>query len=120
VDTTNPVIQLCLAGTRAEFEKRHDEARVFYLQAWEAARDDYEACIAAHYLARMQENPAETLRWNREALIRAEAVGDERVRGFYPSLYVNLGVSHEKMGNRVEAQKYFALAAQSGMAHQPD
>jgi hypothetical protein len=117
LDLENPVIKLCIAGTQAEFLGLNEEARALYLQAWEAARDDYEACIAAHYVARFQDDPAETLRWNREALERADAVGDERVKDFYPSFYLNIGLSHESLGDQVEADKYYALAAALGVVH---
>ncbi|MBI3189769.1 MAG: hypothetical protein HYZ33_03880, partial [Ignavibacteriales bacterium] len=95
MDLDNPVIQLCMDGARAEFEHRIEAARSLYQQAWEAHSDDYEACIAAHYVARFQETPAETLRWNQIALDHANAVHDERVKDFYPSLYLNLGCSYE-------------------------
>jgi hypothetical protein len=62
----------------------------------------------------------ESLRWNQIALERAEAVNDERVKEFYPSLYVNLGRSYEVTGNQSEAQKYYDLAAELGFVHQPD
>ena len=64
MDTSNPIIQLCLAGARAEFEHRPETARSLYQRAWEARRDDYDACVAAHYVARFQESPAEFLHWN--------------------------------------------------------
>jgi hypothetical protein len=86
------VIQLCLQGS-AEFG-RLDAARSLYRQAWETRRDDYEACVAAHYLARCQEDPATALYWNQAALAHAEAAGDERVHSFFP-LSINLGHSHE-------------------------
>lgn len=120
MDTTNPVIQLCIAGTRAEFEHRLDDARSIYQQAWDAHTDDYEACIAAHYLARFQNSLEESLLWNQVALRHADAVADERVKDFYPSLYLNLGKSHEMLGNLLEARTYFGLAAGLGFAHQPD
>ena len=120
MDLTNPVIKLCIEGSRAEFEHRHDDARALYQQAWEAHRDDYEACIAAHYLARFQESPEETLRWNELALEYAKAVQDERVKGFYPSLYLSLGHEHEILGNLDKAQKFYQLAANLGVIHQPD
>lgn len=119
MDLDNPVIRLCAEGTRAELARRTDDARRLYLEAWAAATDDYEACVAAHYLARFQDTPEETLRWNQEALARAENVGDERVRGFYPSLYVNLGSSHEALGNQREADHYYKLAAALGL-HRAD
>jgi hypothetical protein len=120
MDFDNLVIRLCIAGTRAEFEGRKDDACERYRQAWNAATDDYEACIAAHYLARCQESAEETLRWNQEALERANAVMDDGVKDFYPSLYLNMGRSYETLGNRDEAKRYFDLAAALGAPHQLD
>lgn len=120
MDLTNPVIKLCAEGTRAEFEGRRDEACALYRQAWGAARDDYDACVAAHYVARCQEKPEDVLRWNQESLNRADAVGDERVQNFYPSLYLNMGHAHELLGNQAEARRYYDLAAQLGVLHQAE
>ena len=74
LDINNPIIQLCMEGTRAEFEHRIDEARVLYQKAWDARTDDYDACVAAHYLARFQDSAEESLRWNQLALNYANAV----------------------------------------------
>jgi tetratricopeptide (TPR) repeat protein len=120
MDPTNPVIKLCMAGIRAEFEGRARAAHNLYQQAWDTSKDDYEACIAAHYLARFQETPEERLRWNQEAFERANRVNDESVKEFYPSLYLNLGRSHEVLGNLAEAQRYYDLAAQLGVKHRVD
>lgn len=117
INPDNPVIRLVLAGTRAEFQGQALEARRCYRQAWDSARDDYEACIAAHYLARFQDSPQETLRWNQEALRRAEADGSERVREFYPSLYLSLGSAYEQLGEETEARRYYGLAADLGFEH---
>ena len=120
MDINNPVIQLCMEGTRAEFEHRIENARMLYEQAWAACKDDYDACIAAHYVARVQASAEEALQWNQLALDHANAVNDERVRDFYPSLYLNLGRSYELTGDQVEAQRYYALATQLGVVHRPD
>jgi hypothetical protein len=120
LDLGDPVVRLCLEGSRAELEGRRDDARALYENAWEAASDDYEACIAAHYVARFQARPEDVLRWNQEALCRADAVDIERVREFYPSLYLNLGRSHELLGNQAEAEHYYYLAARLGFVHQPE
>ena len=120
MDLSNPVIQLCMDGTRAEFEHRVEDARVLYQQAWEARADDYDACIAAHYVARFQDSVEESLRWNQLALKHADAVNDDRVKDFYPSLYLNLGRSYELAGNQSEAQRYYDLAAALGVIHQAD
>ncbi len=120
MDVYCPVIRLCVEGTRAEFEGRADDARTLYLRAWEAARDDYEACVAAHYVARCQESPQDMLYWNQEALSRADAVGDERMNGLYASLYVNMGRSHELLGHMAEARRYYRLAADLGLVHREE
>jgi len=115
VDPNNPIVQLCVEGMKAEGAGRPDDARALFTRAWETHTDDWEACVAAHYLARHQPTPADTLRWNQEALYRAERVTDDRVHGFYASLYLNLGHSHEQLGNLPEARRYYDLAAaQSG------
>ena len=115
MDLTNPVIQLCIQGTRAEFEGRHEDARALYQQAWDLTKEDYEACIAAHYVARFQDSPAQTLQWNRIALERADASDPELVKEFYPSLYLNMGRSCEAMDDPAEAKRYYALAAEAGI-----
>ncbi len=120
MDTDNPVVQLCLKGTRLEFEKKPDEARRFYQRAWDIARDDFEACIAAHYLARQQATLEDALQWNQESLRRADLVGDERVEAFYPSLYVSLARAYELLGDRVHAEHFYGLAAASGLVHRGD
>ncbi len=116
----NPVVKLCVEGTQAEFQGRIDEARSLYQQAWDAAQNDYEACIAAHYVARHQKHPAERLRWNQIALEKAKAVNDESVQEFYPSLFLNMGQSYELLGNLDEAKRYYDLAAELGVIHQAE
>jgi tetratricopeptide (TPR) repeat protein len=111
MDPTNPIIKLCAEGMQAEFTGKPEAARALFSRAWDTAQDDFEKCVAAHYLARHQPSPAEMLRWNQESLARAEAVADERVREFYPSLYLNLGYSYETLGDYAEARRYYDLAA---------
>lgn len=111
MDPNNAVVKFCAEGMRAEAERRPEDARALFMQAWTARTNDYEACVAAHFMARQQDDPNESLRWNQQALACAESVGDDRVREFYPSLYLNLGFSHEVLGNRAEAMQYYALAA---------
>ena len=119
MDTSNPVIQLCIQGTQAEYAGKPQDAAALYRQAWDEARTDYEACIAAHYLARFQPSPQETLQWNLTALERAEKAAPDQVREFLPSLYLNLGQSYETLGNLPEALRYYDLAAGLGAVHQP-
>ena len=120
MDLNNPVIQLCMDGARAEFEHRINDACVLYQQAWEARTDDYDACIAAHYVARFQDSAEESLHWHQLALHHANTVNNERVKDFYPSLYLNLGRSYELGGNPDKARRYYEFAAELGFIHQPD
>jgi len=113
----NRVVQLCLDGAHAEFEGQLDDAHALYWQAWDTAQDDYEACIAAHYVARFQETPVAIFHWNREALRYANAVADSRVEAFFPSLYLCMGYACDQLGDRAEAQRYYDLAAALGYAH---
>lgn len=118
MDENNPVVQLCVKGTQAEYQGKPEEARALYQAAWEAASNDFEDCVAAHYVARFQTDPQEKLRWNVMALEKAEAVTDESVKDFYPSLYINIGQSYELVGYTTEAKRFYDLAAKSGLPHQ--
>ncbi len=111
MDPNNPIVRLCTEGMKAEGEGRPADAAALFMRAWDAAKDNFDRCIAAHYVARHQTTPEETLRWNREALDLADAVGDERVEGFYPSLYLNMGYSCEQVGDLEEAGRYYDMAA---------
>jgi hypothetical protein len=120
MDINNSIVQLSLQGMRVEFEHRVEDARALYGQVWDVRTDDYDACIAAHYVARFHDSAEESLRWNQIALEHANTVNDGRVNDFYPSLYLNLGRSYELLGNQAEAQRYYDLAAGLGVIHQPD
>jgi len=111
LDADNPFVKLCAAGMAAEGEGRGADAKALFEQAWQGSRDDYEACIAAHYVARHQATPAATFEWNERALRRAEAAGDGRARDFFPSLYLNYAHSLEQLGRTAEACEHYGLAA---------
>jgi tetratricopeptide (TPR) repeat protein len=112
MDPDNPVVALCAQGMEAEGDGRAADALALFTEAWQRRTDDYEACVAAHYVARHQDTPELTLHWNRLAVDHADAVGDDRVRGFYPSLYLNLGRSYEDVGDRAEAARWYARASE--------
>jgi tetratricopeptide (TPR) repeat protein len=119
MDPNNPIVKLCAAGMAAEGEGRREDAKALFEQAWTQSSNDFEACIAAHYVARHQATPDDELHWNREALARADAARDEGVREFYPSLYLNLAHSLEQLGHRSEAREHYAQAA-AKLADLPD
>lgn len=110
MDATNPIVQLCVQGVEAESARRFDEARTYFEQAWRAATDDVEACIAAHYIARNQSDLEQALWWNQIALARADRVTDDRVKSFYASLHLNLAMAHEKLGQVGIARHHYHRA----------
>ena len=112
MDPNNPVVKLCAQGIEVEMQGRHDEARALFHQAWELRQDDVDACIAAHYVARHQVTPAETLRWNELALTHALSASSDSIRSFYPSLYLNFGKSYEDVGDVARARELYEQGAQ--------
>ncbi|MEO7085332.1 MAG: hypothetical protein ABI442_13655 [Gemmatimonadaceae bacterium] len=101
LDPNNRVVALCVAGMAIEGTAA--EACLLFEQAWDARSDDYDACIAAHFVARHRVTPEETLRWNLMAVQHAEAVVDGRAAEFMASLYLNLGDANAAAGNDAAA-----------------
>ena len=106
----NEVVKLCAEGIMLEGER--DKATQLYERAWEAANNDAEFMIAAHYMARVQNDEFETLRWNLLSLHHAEAVPDEEVKSYLPSLYLNIAKSYEDLHNKEESIINYRLAQQ--------
>jgi len=109
MDPENPVVKLCAQGMERESKGNFEEASRLFLSAWSQSTDDFERCVAAHYVARHQKSPDETLLWNQRSLDYARAVGDERVSGFFPSLYLNMGKACGDLGRREDAHRYYAM-----------
>jgi len=95
---------MALEGTPAEARRRFEDA-------WAASTDDYDAAVAAHFLARHQETPLAALDWNKRALRHATAVTDGRATGFMASLYLNLAAAHADLGEREDAVPALQQAA---------
>jgi hypothetical protein len=111
IDANNPIVKLCSEAIKAEMEGKKAEALDLCLQAWEKRASNYDSCIVSHYLARYQETIESTFLWNKKALEFGDAVGNESVKGFFPSLYLNLGKSFEDKGEIVEAKNHYELAS---------
>lgn len=120
MDLSRRSVALCAQGTDAEFDGRVDDARRLYAEAWDAATDDYDRCVAAHYIAHLEPDVTAQLRWNALALEHAARADQALVAPLYASLYVNLGRSYELTGAPAQARCYYALAAELGLIHQPD
>jgi hypothetical protein len=82
-------------------------AQALLVHLWEKAcqaDDQYRACVAAHFLAHAHTEPASQLNWHLRALHAADAAGDERVRGFYPSLYANVAEVSLRLGDLTQSR----------------
>jgi hypothetical protein len=107
-------IELRTMGERAA-------ARSLFSQVWAEIGPEGDAlhrCALAHSMADAQDDPREELRWDLLALDAAESVTDERarqagvtgtVRGFYPSLHLNLGEVYRKLGDVEKATDHLVL-----------
>ena len=111
IDPNNPVVRLCAEGMALEGTPAL--ARQRFEAAWAARTDDYDAAMAAHFLARHQQTPLATLHWNKLALLHATAVTDGRAAAFMASLYLNLAAAHSDVGDHQSA----ALALQQADVH---
>lgn len=111
MDSNNPVVRLCIQGMECEGRGLFEDASQLFLNAWNQSTSDVERCIAAHYVARHQKNPHDALMWNEACLNHANAVADDGVREFYPSLYLNLGKAHEDLGHREDAKRFYEMSA---------
>lgn len=114
MDLGSQVIRLCAAGLEAETIQCFDEAARLFEQAWYRSRDHYEACIAAHYVARQQRTRLDILRWNRIALARAvEAADDDaRVIPFFALFHLNVAKAHEDLAEYEPARHHYTRASQ--------
>jgi hypothetical protein len=110
IDGESVVARLCAAGMAVDGDAV--AAGALFQQAWDARRDDYEASIAAHFLARHQPSLDESLYWNRVAAAHAEAVTDGRAKPLLASLYLNLADSYLALGDSAQA----GIVAEQGVA----
>ncbi|MGW7424195.1 hypothetical protein ACWGJB_29915 [Streptomyces sp. NPDC054813] len=101
------VVMLHHAGDR-------EEARGRLLDLWAELGEHGEPlhrCTLAHYLADTQDDPSDELAWDLRALSAAdEAEGAEGLRGFYPSLHLNLAADYVKLGRTEAARTHLRRA----------
>jgi len=107
----NNVVKLCLQGMGMEEKGNPEEASNLFLQAWNEASSDLEKFIAAHYVARHQNNVSEKLKWLETALWFALKINDDTVNSALPSLYLNIAKCYEDLNDSDKAKKSYELAA---------
>ena len=106
MDKNNAIIKLFHKGMQEECVGSISSAQELFVQAWDEASNDWEKCIAAHFVARNLSKPEDKLKWNLESLSRADKVHNDEIKTYYPSLYLNIGLSYEILVNYAEARKY--------------
>jgi hypothetical protein len=106
----NIVIKLCQKGKKLEDLNDKITARDMYMEAWNISSGYYEQCIAAHFVARLEESKESILEWNLKALELAAKVRKEKVDNFYPSLYFCVGLAYEKLQDYKNAKINFVYA----------
>jgi tetratricopeptide (TPR) repeat protein len=106
----NNVVKLCLQGMGMEEKSQPEEASKLFLQAWNAATNDFEKFISAHYVARCQKNVADKLKWLETALQFALKINDDTVKSAFPSLYSNIAKCYEDLREADKATKNYELA----------
>lgn len=94
-----------------------DAARTALGEIWISlgpSGDPLHRCTLAHYLADLQDDAAQALAWDIRAVDAADALTDERarhhdpnldVRGFYPSLHLNLADNYRRLGSFEAARR---------------
>ena len=97
------------AGARSAFEN-----------VWrDVGTDPLHVVTLAHYMADVQDDPADELAWDLRALEAADSLTDARaqkhhaslqVAGFYPSLHLNLAADYKKLGRDTEAHLHLTQA----------
>ena len=106
----NNVVKLCLQGMAMEEKGKPEEASKLFLQAWNEAIYDFEKFIAAHYVARHQNNVSDKLKWLETDLQLALNINDDTIKSALPALYQNIARCYEELNNPAEAKKNYELA----------
>ncbi|MER7175599.1 hypothetical protein [Streptomyces mesophilus] len=123
--TADPVMARAGQAVMLHHGGDREEARKRLLELWLEVGEDGDAlhrCTIAHYMADTQDDPADELAWDLRALTAADSLTGERVddhhaglavRGFYPSLHLNLAADYQKLGRDDEARGHLLSAQES-------
>ena len=109
-DPTNPIVKHCLQGMTMEDKGNAEEASKLFLQAWHEATDDFEKFLAAHFVARHQQMPADKLHWLETALQYALTKNSTATQSALPTLYTSIAKCYEDFGDPANATRHNALA----------
>lgn len=117
-DTMAAITHAVLTGRDGD----RDAARDALLDIWDSIGpqgDPLHRCTLAHYLADLYDDAAQALVWDTRALDAASGLTDDRarqyhssltVRGFSPSLHLNLSDNFRRLGSFDAAQRHIDAA----------
>lgn len=118
----DPVMVAIVAAQTLAVTGDRAEARAAYERIWADLGPDGDplhVVALAHQLADLQEDIEDEVAWDLRALAAADSLTDERarayhaslqVRGFYPSLHLNLADDYARLGRRAQAREHLAAA----------
>jgi len=106
----NHIVKLCLQGMAMEEQQRTEEAGNLFLQAWNKSTNDFERFLAAHCIARSQQNIDHKLHWFEQGLKLATALDNEMSRSAIPFIHLNIAECYEQSADLHHASKHHALA----------
>lgn len=104
-----------------------EEARNRFAALWEELGDDgslLHRCTLAHYMADSQDDPEDELAWDLVALKAADTARRDdagsaaayRLRGFYPTLHLNLAADYHRLGEHQLARGHLGRARETAGA----
>jgi hypothetical protein len=120
--TSDAVMAAIEAAQQAALRGERARARELFGELWERIGDDGDPLhrvTLAHFMADVQDDPADELEWDRRALAAAGVLTDDRaasyspllsVRGMLPSLHASLAADYAGLGRLDEAREQLSLA----------
>ena len=122
MSAAHPTMADIAAAVQVGRDGRRAESREQLGSLWERLGHDGDPLCRvtlAHFLADLQDDAREELAWDERALAAVGDLTDERadqqhtgmqVRGFLPSLHLNLADVHRRLGNEAAAREHLASA----------
>ncbi|MGX6449286.1 hypothetical protein ACVU7I_14650 [Patulibacter sp. S7RM1-6] len=125
----DPIMRRAFEGQQLAAQGDRAGARRLYDALWAevgADGDPKHRIWVAHVAADAQDDPAAEVRWDERALAAADALAERGdpsgvgVRTFYPSLHLNLGDGHRRLGDPVRAREHLDAAERHAAGHPAD
>jgi len=93
-----------------EEQGKNEDSKKLFLQAWEEAENDFEKFLAAHFVAKHQEDVTDKLNWLETDLQLALKLNDDAVQAALPSLYLSIAKCYEELNDSENAKKNYTLS----------